>query len=274
MGKISDALERASKEKIITLGDRPQEEPKRLIPDDPEITLAKDICKINGCNEKLVVLSAPDSPDAENFKLLRGQILFPRDRQRPKTIMVASTLPGEGKTFVAANLAASIALSIDESVLLIDCDLRNPKLHDIFNYTNKAGLHEYLTCKKSLQDLIVHTQLDKLSLLTAGSLPPNPSELLSSTAMRSFIEEVSERYQDRLAVFDSPPSHNFVEAKVLAEQVDGTILVIMAHRSPRKEIQKAIQNLGRDKILGIVFNGYNHARKTIYKHYEKYYKGK
>ena len=274
MGKISDALERASKEKIIKLGDHPKEAPKKLVPENPEIAIANDVCSINGCNEKLVVLSAPASPDAENFKLLRGQILYPRDRERPKTILVASTYPGEGKTFVAANLAASIALSIDESVLLIDCDLRRPQMHNLFNYPNTEGLHEYLIGKKSLQELIIRTDLEKLSLLLAGSVPSNPSELLSSTAMRTFIEEVRERYQDRLVVIDSPPSQNFVEAKVLAERVDATILVVMAHRAPSKEIQKTINNLGKDKILGVVFNGYNQARKGLYKHYEKYYKGK
>jgi protein-tyrosine kinase len=274
LGKISDALDRASKEKIISLGECPQEEPKKLTPEDPETVLVKDICKINGCNEKLVVLSAPSTPDAENFKLLRGQILYPRDRQRPKTIMVSSAYPAEGKTFVAANLAVSIALSIDESVLLIDCDLRNPEIHKLFNYQNLEGLHEYLTGQKSLQELIVRTEIKKLSLLMAGSIPSNPSELLSSTAMQSFLKEVRERYQDRLIVIDSPPSLNFVESKILAERFYGTILVVMAHRSPRKAIKNVIQNIGKEKILGIIFNGHNQARKVYNRHYGKYYMGK
>ena len=133
MGKISDALDRASKENIIKLGERPKEEPKRWVPEDPEMALAKDICRINECSEKLVVLSAPASADAEYFKLLRGQILFAKDRQKPRTIMVTSVFPGEGKTFISANLAASISLGIDEYVLLVDADLRSPKIHHILN---------------------------------------------------------------------------------------------------------------------------------------------
>ena len=274
MGKISDALERASKENIINLEDRPTEKLKRWVPEDPETALANDICSINRCNEKLVVLSAPGSSDAEYFKLLRGQILYPRDRKRPKTILVTSTFPSEGKTFVSANLAASIALSIDESVLLIDCDLRMPKLHEIFNYPNSAGLHEYLIGKKSLQELIIRTDMEKLSLLTAGSVPINPSELLSSTAMRIFIKEVRERYQDRLIVIDSAPSQITAETRVLAESVDGIIFVVMAQGSPREEIQKAIYHIGKDRILGIVFNGFNPSRRSYHKYHDKYYNGK
>lgn len=274
MGKISDALDRASNEKIIKLEDRPSEEPKRLVPEDPETALAKDICRIDECNEQLVVLSAPGSADAENFKLLRGQILYPREGKRPRTIMVTSTFPSEGKTFVTANLAASIALSIDKSVLLLDCDLRRARLHEMFNSPNTEGLHEYLIGKKTLQELITRTQIEKLSLLTAGKAPSNPSELLSSTTMFAFIKEVRDRYQDRLIVIDSPPSQITAETRILAESVDGIIFVVMAQGPPRKDIRKALDHLGKDKILGIFFNGYNEARRGYNKYYAKYYKGK
>jgi exopolysaccharide/PEP-CTERM locus tyrosine autokinase len=273
MGKISDALDRASKDKIINLGDRPKEEPRRLVLEDPETAYAKDICRIYECTEQLVVLSSPESADAEYFKLLRAQILFARDRQRPRTILVTSTFPGEGKTFISANLAASISLGIDENVLLVDADLRSPSIHDILSHPNGEGLHEYLTGEKSLQDLIVRTEIDKLSILTAGKVPSNPSELLSSTAMLNFLKEVRERYQDRLIIIDSSPCHITAEAKILAEYVDGIILVVMAQKTPRKTIQRAIDDFRKEKILGIVFNGYNPVRKSYKKYYEKYYQG-
>ena len=188
--------------------------------------------------------------------------------------MVASAVPGEGKTFVSANLAVSIALGIDEYVLLVDCDLRRPNLHEMLGYTNPEGLHEYLIGKKELPDLIIRTQIGKLSLLPGGNSPPNPSELLASTRMEAFLEEVKGRYEDRFIVIDSPPSQITSEANVLARHVDGVILVVMAQRSPRAVVSKTIDNLGREKILGVVFNGYSQDIKGYYKYYKKYYKQK
>ncbi len=275
MGKIADALERHKKEKttkVEFLFDAKPVRPMQTVHDEQEIALAKEVCTLHECNPKLVVLSEPDSADAENFKLLRGQILFARDRKRPRTILVTSTFPGEGKTFVAANLAASLALNIDEYVLLVDCDLRRPRQHEMFGYPGKDGLHEYLVGDKELKDLIVRSQIEKLSILPAGKVPLNPTELLSSVAMKTFLEELKERYQDHFILIDSAPSHITAEAKVLAEYVDGIVVVVMAQKSPRKDIQRAIHSLGREKILGIVFNGYNQIRRSYHKYYNKYYR--
>ena len=275
MGKIADALERQKREngaKVEFLHDINPVRPMQTVHDEQEIALAKEVCTFHECNPKLVVLSEPDSADAENFKLLRGQILFAKDRKRPRTILVTSTFPGEGKSFVAANLAASLALSIDEYVLLIDCDLRRPRQQEMFGYANMYGLQEYLVGDKVLKDLIIRSQIEKLSILPAGRIPLNPTELLSSVAMKAFLEELKDHYQDHFVVIDSAPSHITAEAKVLAEYVDGIVLVVMAQKSPRKDIQRAIHNLGREKILGIVFNGYNQARRNYHRYYDKYYK--
>jgi exopolysaccharide/PEP-CTERM locus tyrosine autokinase len=245
----------------------------KSISEEQEIAFAKEFCTLNECSPNVVVLSAPDSADAENFKILRAQILFGKRRHRPRTIMVTSTYPGEGKTFVTVNLAVSLALGIDEHVLLMDCDLRRPQVHETLGYRNGEGLHECLTGKKPLEEVITRTEIDKLYLLTAGKLPENPTELLSSTTMRSFLQEMKQRYKDRLVVIDSAPSHITAEAKVLAEYVDGIIFVIMAGKAQRKDIHRAIQNFGREKILGIVLNGYSQANKYYKKHYKKYYKG-
>jgi exopolysaccharide/PEP-CTERM locus tyrosine autokinase len=275
MGKIADALERQKKEnraKVEFLHVSKPVRPIKTVAAHKEIALAQEFCTIHQCHPKLVVLSEPDSADAENFKLLRGQILYAKDRKRPKTILVTSTFPGEGKSFVAANLAASLALSIDEYVLLIDCDLRRPRQQEMFGYAKMYGLQEYLVGDKALKDLIIRSEIEKLSILPAGKVPVNPTELLSSGAMKAFLQVLKEDYQDHFIVIDSAPSHITAEAKVLAGYVDGIVLVVMAQKSPRKEIQRAIHNLGREKILGIVFNGYNQARRNYHKYYDKYYK--
>jgi exopolysaccharide/PEP-CTERM locus tyrosine autokinase len=260
MNKISSAMERRKKEKLLKVRRLPLAsplDPKRIIQ--------------NGFSPKLVALSAPDSMDAENFKVLKSQILFPKNGKVPRTVMVTSAFPGEGKTFVSANLAVSLALGIDEYVLLIDCDLRKPSLHEILGCSNAEGVHEYLAGKRELPDLFIRTGVEKLSLLTAGSSPSNPTELLSSTMMKEFLEEVKGRYPDRFIIIDAPPSQVTAETNVMASYMDGIIFVVMAQKSPRETIQRSIENLGRNKILGVVFNGYNKAHKGYNKYYKKYY---
>ena len=186
--------------------------------------------------------------------------------------MVTSAFPGEGKTYVATNLSVSIALGINEYVLLVDCDLRHPSVHTMFGYPNSEGVHDHLTGKRELKDLIVRTKIEKLSLLPAGTQVLNPSELLSSESMRQSVEELKDRYEDRFIIFDSTPSQVASEANVLANYVDGIIFVIMAQRSHREVIQKSIEDLGKEKVLGIVFNGYKNSYKKYNKYYKKYSK--
>ena len=278
MGKIADALERHEKETVVRLDDVKEAPPKRLVVEEPEVKLARqiasDLISEQKLSDSLVMLSSPDSADAETFKVLRGQILFPKDRKVPRSMLVTSTFPAEGKTYVAANLAATLALSVDDYVLAIDADLRRPRMHRLFGYSKVQGLHEYLVGSRKLDELILKSGIDKLSILPAGKPPRNPTELLSSNMMVKFLEEVKSKYQDRFIIIDSPPSSVTAESKFLAQHVDGIIYVVMANKTPRKDIEKAIDNLGREKILGIVFNGYEQVRKSYHRYYDRYYKGK
>lgn len=275
MGKISDAMDRHKQEKAVKVEPSPLARPERMVPPEPEAATPVVLDAMPGYDHKLVVISAPDSLDAEHFKMLRAQILFPKEGKIPKTIMVTSTFPGEGKTYVSANLAASIALGINDYVLLIDCDLRNPSLHRMFGYSNKEGLQEYLTGSRPLPDLIIRTGIDKLSLLCAGGPSSRPSELLSSAGMKDFLLEVRDRYRDRFIIIDATPSQVTAEASVLAGFVDGIIFVVLAEKAPKELIRRSIENLGKDKILGVVFNGFTESYKPYHKYYKKYYgKGK
>jgi len=272
MGKIADALERHNKEKVIQPADLKQEPARRLVVEEPEVALAKEAVFQRDLGDKLVTLSAPDSADAECFRVLRGQILFQREKPVPRFIQVTSALPGEGKTYVAANLAVMLALSIDEHVVAIDTDLRRPRLHHLFGYRSVRGLHDYLLGNARLEDLIVKSGLDKLSLLPAGKIARNATELLSSNMMATFLDEVKEKFKDQFVIIDSPPCQIASETKSLANLVDGTIFVVMARKTPRKEIEKAIDNLGKEKILGVVFNGFDQVQKRYHQYYDRYYK--
>jgi protein-tyrosine kinase len=284
LGKISEALDKYKSEKIINLErfepEGPEEPvepeerkgPEKFFAEDPEVTLARKIRPEYKFSERLVTLSAPDSFDAENFKVLRGQILFPRDREVPHTILVTSAFPGEGKTFVASNLATALALSVDDYVLLIDADLRRASIHQMFGFSNARGLQEYLTGRKGLDDLLVKTGIEKLTVLPAGKKPRNPGELLSSNMMAQFLKEAKESYKNHFIIIDSPPSHITAEAKFLSKHVDAVIFVVMAQRTPRNAVERAIDNLGRDKVIGVVFNGYDKAHNGYSKYYDHYYK--
>ena len=268
MGKISDALEKHKKEN--PLGNKPVslKTIERLIPDSQEVIGAKEIVGGSRFSNKLVAINSPNSIEAEKFKRLRAEVLFARDRKRPRIIMVTSAFANEGKTYVSSNLAASIALGIEEYVLLIDCDLRRPNIHNLMGYTNNEGLHEYLIGKRFLSELIIRTKLPKLSVLLAGSNPPNPTEILSSSKMENFLEEVKTRYNDRFIIIDTTPCQATAETNILAKFVDAIIFVVMSQKTPMAAIKNSIQKLEKEKILGIVFNGY----QLIHGEYGSYYK--
>jgi protein-tyrosine kinase len=273
MGKIADALEKRRDErelKVERLSLGP-EMPERVETSEPPTKHEVKSIALHEINPKLVTLSAPDSLDAESFKVLRTQILFPKNGQRPRTIMVTSALPGEGKTFVSANLGASIAMGVHEHVLLVDCDFRRPNLHRMFGYAQSLGLHEYLIGVKRLAELLIRTQVEKLSLLPAGSPPENPSELLSSKMMQAFLAEVKERYSDRFIIIDSPPSNVTADTSALANYVDGILFVVMARRAPREMVHKSLETLGKKKVIGMFFNGFQESHKEYRKYYKKYY---
>ncbi|MCD4674900.1 MAG: polysaccharide biosynthesis tyrosine autokinase [Desulfobacula sp.] len=219
----------------------------------------------------LISALKPHSVVAEQFRNLKNNILFPEKGNPPRTIMVTSTSPGEGKSFVAANLAVSIAQNIDEYVLLMDCDLRAPSIDSMFGFGDVDGLSEYLSNTKPIATLLLNTFLDKLKILPAGHIPDNPSELLSSDQMKRLLHEVKLRYSDRYIIMDTPPPYVTSETSALARQVDGIILVVRQGHTRKQDIHDIIDIYGREKILGVV---YNDAKKPIGYGYGKYGYGK
>jgi len=207
-------------------------------------------------DKNLVSLLNPQSFEAEQFKILRTNLLFPASGQSPRSIMVTSAMPGEGKSFVAANLAVSVALHVNRSVLLIDCDLRRPSIHRQFGFGETPGLSDYLARGIELPSLLLKTGVDHLTILPAGRPPSNPSELLSSERMSDLIKEVSARYRDRLIIIDSPPPKLAAESGALARQVDGILVVIKYASTPRKVVTGLIDKLDPNKVLGAIVNNF------------------
>jgi exopolysaccharide/PEP-CTERM locus tyrosine autokinase len=217
----------------------------------------------------IVSLTNPDGPEAELFKLLRTRILFPPSGRPPRTILVTSAVAEEGKSFVAANLAVNVAKNVDEHVLLVDCDLRKPSIHSKFGFNRVKGLSEYLTAGLELASLLLKTGVGKLTLLTSGAPPPNPSELITSSKMAALIEELKARYDDRYIIIDSPPLMMAPETSAIAKWVDG-ILLVVKYGTPMDLVEELVSHLDREKIIGVVMNKINQREFRSYS-YKKYY---
>ncbi len=203
-------------------------------------------------DERLKLSTEPYSQVFESFRRLRTSILH--SGRKPRTILVTSVMPGEGKGFVCANLGIALSRDIEHQALILDCDFRRPNLTRFFGLANEAGLVDHLQDGVDLSMLIRDTGHPKLSLLPSGKPPKNPSELISSNRMISFIGEISNGCKDRIILFDSPPSSFASEVNVLAKHMDGVILVIRHGRARKEEVKKYADTIGPEKILGLVYN--------------------
>jgi protein-tyrosine kinase len=277
MGKISDALEKADRKvkpgEVVPREITPKE--KSDPADNTVVSLSSAIKASRKANldERLITYWAPQSVEAELFKVLRTNLLFPNEGKPPRVILVTSASEGEGKSFISSNLAVIIAQGIEEHVLLIDSDIRRPVMHKYFGLDKVGGLSEYLTRQDDISKLMYKTVIPKLSIIPGGKPPLNPAELVTSKKMKALLEEVKERYDDRYTIIDSPPMSIAAETSAIAKYVDGIIMVVRAGVTPRKEVSDAIEQLGREKILGIVLNDSEQSLKKYYG-YKKYKIGK
>ncbi|MFX0199043.1 MAG: polysaccharide biosynthesis tyrosine autokinase [Candidatus Hodarchaeota archaeon] len=201
-----------------------------------------------------ISLTGPNTIAAEEFRKLRT-LIFQTSISKPmQTLLVTSAIPGEGKSTVASNLALVIAQGVKEQALLIDCDLRNPHKNPLLKGNTPLGLSDYLMDKLEPKDLIVRTQIPKLSILPSGSVTPNAAALLGSEKMRNLMKTLKSQYAHRYIVIDSPPIILTTEPIVLSEMVDGIIVVVLAANTPREVVQRALNNINKEKMLGIVLN--------------------
>ena len=202
----------------------------------------------------------------EAYRMLRTSVLLSSAGTPPKTILITSSQPGEGKTTTAVNTAISLT-QLGANVLLIDADLRRPAVHKAFKVSHSRGLSNYLSGNVALSDLIVDLPIPNLSLLPCGPIPPNPAELVSSERMKEMLRVLSQLY-DHIIV-DSPPLINVTDPVILSTMVDGTILVVQASRSTRDMLRRSRQELFGvgAKVFGVVLNNVDIKRDG----YDEYY---
>lgn len=212
--------------------------------------------------KEIIVVENPKSPEAEMFRNLRTNIQFMNADSEKKVMVVTSTIPGEGKSYVSANLAAAFA-QLDKKVLIIDTDMRKGRQYTIFNLRPRPGISNFLSGvveqdfvgeKEDIRNYIQETDIENLYLIPAGNVPPNPSELLVSTKMKAIIDDLIETFD--IIIFDVPPCLIVTDALILARLVDFTIIVSAQNITRIENLKRAklaIENVG-GKVAGVVLN--------------------
>ncbi|MFA7166666.1 MAG: polysaccharide biosynthesis tyrosine autokinase [Desulfoplanes sp.] len=221
-------------------------------------------------SRELITQHFPKSTASEAYRGLRTSLLFSSADAPPQVIMITSAGPGEGKTLTSSNLAATMAQS-GSKVILLDCDLRRPRMHKIFNLNRDMGISNILAGSMEASELVTKTDIENLSVIPSGPIPPNPSELLGSQRMRKLIEVLRQHY-DRV-IIDSSPITAVTDASVLSDVVDGVVFVVRSGHTVRDVVKNALDSLHmvKAKVLGAVLNGVNVGKEGYYYYQYNYY---
>jgi protein-tyrosine kinase len=214
---------------------------------------------------------------AEEYRIIKRPILnnaFGNVAHRPahaNLVMVASSVPGEGKTFTAINLAMSVAMELDRTVLLVDSDVLKPEVTRLMGIQAERGLTDVLLDPSiPLSDVLIRTDVHKLSILPAGRRHSHSNELMASEAMRDLAEELAARYPDRLVIFDSPPLLATTEAQIVAGLMGQIVLVVEAEHTLRAMVRETLSLFGDDKVVGLVLNKSRQITRNDFYGYGQY----
>jgi len=217
-----------------------------------------------------VCFSNPKAKVTESFRAVRTSILFASPEDKPlKTILITSSTPQEGKSFFSANLS-EVFCQVNEKIILMDIDMRRPKLHKGLGVEQSPGLSDFLTGNCNVQSIIKNTVVPNLFLIPSGTIPPNPSELLSSGKIQSLLAELKSRF-NRI-IIDSPPILSAADTSLLANMADGVIFVIKGSSVRMDVVQQAKDKLlkAKGKIIGVVVNNTKPEKEDSYYYYHYY----
>ncbi len=233
-----------------------KEKPATSIPSKIDIRVNLARLKDRG----MLVPDFRQSQLAEEYRIIKRPILDNMEGQdtngidRANLILVTSSLPGEGKTFTAANLALSIATERDKTVMLIDGDVAKPSISKLFGIESKKGLIDLIEGEASFQDVLLRTDIPNLTIMPAGKMHEQSTEILASGAMKNIISEISSRYKDRVIIIDSPPLLAATQGEVLATLVGQVVMVVESDKTPRYLVNEAMEKLSSCEVVGCVLN--------------------
>ena len=221
---------------------------------------------------RLITYEDPKSPVSESYRSLRTNISYAMADKRIKSLLISSPQPGEGKSTTTANLAIAFA-QLRKRTLLIDADLRKPVMHNVFNQDRGPGLSEYLVGEVEDINAIIHpTKVENLFIVTAGGLPPNPSELLGSERMSALVDRLEQEWD--MILFDSPPIVAVTDASMISGEIDAIAMVVKAGQTDRSAVDRALDTIRNVQapLVGVILNGAN--PETLvgkYSYYFSYY---
>ena len=273
MSKIEKALDEArlSRKSIIAATHErlTQEARERPLVKTIQYTKTKAIEVDPGLLEekKVIATSSTYSREAEQYKLLKAQVMKKAREKGWQTIMITSVGKAEGKTLTSINLALTIAMEMHQTSLLVEADLKEPNMRRYFGFRGEAGLSDYLLGGAALPDLLLTIGIDRFVMLLGGKSIPNSAEILGSPKMQSLVTEMRNCYLDRYVIFDLPPLLECSDPLIFAEYVDAILLVVEAGKTTTNHVKKAVDLLEGKNILGWVLNKVT----TNEKHYYRYY---
>jgi len=274
MSKLQKALEKAKQERgDFYSGDAPspalkvlelQQETGQL--DAPEkvdrvspfynqsrvVSLSREVLERNRC-----VGMFPSREEVEAYRVLRTQILNRTRESGGNLIMITSALPGEGKTLTAINLALTFAREFQQTVLLVDCDLKKQRIHEIMGFESEKGLVDHLLGECAASELFVWPGIEKITVISGGKTINESSEIIGSPRMKDLVLDMKKRYPERYIFFDVPAVLSGADALTFAPLVDHILMVVQADKTPMEEVNKAVQLIPEEKLLGLVLNRYH-----------------
>lgn len=273
MGKLTSFLKRMNFTESETDKAENKKSTFHYVP--PESQRAQELkglkeIKLTAVDRRILTYHEPESIVAENFKILRSHILHPRTGLPSKFVMITSAIPGEGKTFVAVNLAFSFARSVP--TILVESDLRNASLTEIIEGPFEKGLSEALLEDASLEEIVYKTDFSNLYIIPAGMRLEEVTDVFSSEKLVAFLDNLRQTFPKSFIIFDTSPVLLASEPLYLSRLVDGVLMVVRYAFSERDVVEEAIEKLGRAKILGLVFNGFNISSLNLISSRFKYYR--
>jgi capsular exopolysaccharide synthesis family protein len=262
MEKIKTALERARKARggVASTERRVSKSLTKRVEKESSKKIVYTNTKVIDVNHKAlkencIILDSENSNVSESYKVLRTQVLQRMRVNKWTTLAVASPTAGEGKTVTAINLAISLSREVNQTVLLVDLDLRDPSIHKYFDLDEShPGINHYLDGKKELNEVLFNPGLERLVVLPGRDKVPHSSEMLSSPKMVGLVKELKSFYPGRLVIFDMPPILVCDDMLAFSPYVDSIMLVIEDKKTRKKDLTRTIQLIEQDKLLGTVLN--------------------
>jgi len=238
---------------------------KAKIPEDIQYSQTQQLSTSDvDLKSNRIVAGLEGHPNADVFRVLRTMLLHRMRKEGWNTLAVTSPLKGAGKTLIASNLAIAMAMEKNQTVMLVDLDLRRPSIHKYFGFEAAMGLSDILLDDADLPDLLIHPGIERLVILPAGRSVSQSSELLSTPRMQDLVEDITNRYSSRMIIFDLPPLLGLDDALAFLPNVHSSMLVVEEGGNTREEVQQSLFLLENTNFLGTVYNKARSSKQAAY----------